>query len=262
METFTLDGGVFRCPDLGLVGNVQLIDSLGTDHFGKVLFGAIREVAPIKHLSAFSFGAGVSPRMLLAENEGEDGLSRSIAHAYSDQYWRFDLANVVAAIRRRQGENRWCVFTTASEIPQYDYKDRCYVSAGLTDRISVSHCEGTDELRLNFYSSAKSAFSNSELHSIYCFSGVLLALLRKHDCLLRRKAIPLGSFAGRLRQLSQRLPLREIEVCDGILQGISSEGIALKLGVSVNTVRTYRKRAYARLQISSQNELMRLIAHG
>ena len=35
--------------------------------------------------------------------------------------------------------------------------------------------------------------------------------------------------------------------------------IGLKLGISVNTVLTYRKRAYGRLHISCQNELMRLI---
>jgi DNA-binding CsgD family transcriptional regulator len=41
--------------------------------------------------------------------------------------------------------------------------------------------------------------------------------------------------------------------------GMTSEAIGLKLGISVNTVLTYRKRAYGRLNISCQNELMRLI---
>jgi DNA-binding CsgD family transcriptional regulator len=40
---------------------------------------------------------------------------------------------------------------------------------------------------------------------------------------------------------------------------MSSEGIGLDMGISINTVRTYRKRAYARLGICSQNELMRLV---
>jgi DNA-binding CsgD family transcriptional regulator len=41
--------------------------------------------------------------------------------------------------------------------------------------------------------------------------------------------------------------------------GLTSERIALKLGVSLNTVLTYRKRAYFRLRISSQNDLLRLM---
>ena len=40
---------------------------------------------------------------------------------------------------------------------------------------------------------------------------------------------------------------------------MSSEAIALTLGISVNTVLTYRKRAYTRLGICSQNELVRFI---
>lgn len=42
------------------------------------------------------------------------------------------------------------------------------------------------------------------------------------------------------------------------MQGKGSEAIALALGIGINTVLTYRKRAYARLG-TSHNELMRLV---
>jgi LuxR family transcriptional regulator, activator of tox operons len=63
----------------------------------------------------------------------------------------------------------------------------------------------------------------------------------------------------RLRQVMPQLKRRESDVCIGIVRGKSSEAIALALGISVNTVLTYRKRAYARLGISSHNELIRLV---
>jgi LuxR family transcriptional regulator, activator of tox operons len=44
-----------------------------------------------------------------------------------------------------------------------------------------------------------------------------------------------------------------------IARGMTSEGIGLQLKIGLNTVHAYRKRAYMRLNISSQNELMRLI---
>src|SRR5690606_16731246 len=53
-----------------------------------------------------------------------------------------------------------------------------------------------------------------------------------------------------------RFPKREVEVCARILHGMSSIGIALDLGVSEETVRTYRKRSYQRLQIASERELL------
>jgi DNA-binding CsgD family transcriptional regulator len=41
--------------------------------------------------------------------------------------------------------------------------------------------------------------------------------------------------------------------------GYSNEAIALDLDLSFHSVRTYRRRAYAKLQVTSQNELFALI---
>ena len=52
---------------------------------------------------------------------------------------------------------------------------------------------------------------------------------------------------------------REKEVCLRILSGFTSEAIAAELGISLHSALTYRKRAYDRLGISSQNELFGLV---
>ena len=62
----------------------------------------------------------------------------------------------------------------------------------------------------------------------------------------------------RLTRIETNLTQREKEVCARILLGMSSEGIGLDLGIKMQSVLTYRKRAYARLNISSQNELFAL----
>ncbi|MCS6931756.1 MAG: helix-turn-helix transcriptional regulator [Acetobacteraceae bacterium] len=69
----------------------------------------------------------------------------------------------------------------------------------------------------------------------------------------------LRASARREADMLSPLTRREREVCRGILSGLSSEGIALSLGVSRNTVLTLRRRAYARLGISSQAELFRRV---
>src|SRR5262249_46720277 len=48
---------------------------------------------------------------------------------------------------------------------------------------------------------------------------------------------------------------REAEICAGIVLGYTVTGMSLNLNISVNTVATHRKRAYAKMRISSQNEL-------
>ncbi len=49
---------------------------------------------------------------------------------------------------------------------------------------------------------------------------------------------------------------REHEVIQHILRGHSSESIGYNLDISITTVKTHRKRAYAKLNISSQSELL------
>ncbi len=51
---------------------------------------------------------------------------------------------------------------------------------------------------------------------------------------------------------------REREITQLILRGHSSQSIAFNLGISLGTVKTHRKNAYAKLGISSQSELLSL----
>jgi DNA-binding CsgD family transcriptional regulator len=51
---------------------------------------------------------------------------------------------------------------------------------------------------------------------------------------------------------------REREVTQMILRGHSSQSICFNLGISLGTVKTHRKNAYAKLNISSQSELLSL----
>ncbi|MEX3845476.1 response regulator transcription factor [Paraburkholderia sp. BR10882] len=54
------------------------------------------------------------------------------------------------------------------------------------------------------------------------------------------------------------LSAREAEIVRLILQGHSSVSISLRLNISITTVKSHRKNAYAKLNISTQSELMAL----
>ena len=56
-----------------------------------------------------------------------------------------------------------------------------------------------------------------------------------------------------------RLSPREAEVCDMLVQGVGVSGTALELGVSENTVRTLRRRAYEKLGVHSATQISALI---
>jgi DNA-binding CsgD family transcriptional regulator len=89
-----------------------------------------------------------------------------------------------------------------------------------------------------------------------------LSILGKHASALWQRGLLLESLSSLeaiercVATAPSALPRREAQVCSRILYGISSLGISLELGVSEETVMTYRKRVYHRLGIATQRELL------
>ncbi len=74
------------------------------------------------------------------------------------------------------------------------------------------------------------------------------------------------SLEARVTALKQRdvgvfglLSPREAQVCDQLLNGVSVAGTAVVLGISDNSVRTLRKRAYAKLRVHSAIQIAALV---
>jgi DNA-binding CsgD family transcriptional regulator len=260
MQAFRLakriSGTSYSCLPRG----AALIDSLGSREFPLRLFKMAHEMTRTEYLSAFSFRRGQAPNILVAENVGRYTASRILAQRYAGKYWRHDLANRVAITDTSGREGCWVVRTNAHEISNLRYRSDCYIANNLEDRISVSRTSDDRTIRLNFYRAKGNAFSEDDAGHIFGWAEVLIALLRQHeDKRFAEERCSDRNLSIRLSRLPDALSEREVDVCVGILQGITSEGIALRLRLSVNTVLTYRKRAYARLGISSQNELMRRV---
>jgi DNA-binding CsgD family transcriptional regulator len=91
---------------------------------------------------------------------------------------------------------------------------------------------------------------------------LLLGLAGKHALLVAPASAPqahreasVRSLEALLVEIERRLTPRERAVCARALAGQTVQGIASELGVRPPTVATLRRRAYAKLNISSLNEL-------
>jgi DNA-binding CsgD family transcriptional regulator len=69
----------------------------------------------------------------------------------------------------------------------------------------------------------------------------------------------LDRWADHLMASSSALSQREAIVCAYALMGYSNEATALNLGLTANSIITYRRRAFAKLDISSHNELIPML---
>jgi DNA-binding CsgD family transcriptional regulator len=260
MEVLNVDEA--RNSDDALRGSVgRLIEVVGTPKFESEVFGAARQAINCEHMSAVVASSAAGPRILMSAAHGPMSIPRPVAEKYARAYW--DLDPATDAIRFCEKTKSLVLRIEPEEdIKDVGYRHECYTLHKLVDRLSIMQRNGTNIYRMNFYSGGRyGRFADSDVRQMVNSADILMSLLVRHhaagvDDGEERTA---EMFRSRLRLVSPKMPQREAEVCTAIMLGMTSEAIAIELGISVNTVLTYRKRAYGRLNISCQNELMRLI---
>lgn len=237
-----------RMPDLiGLAGSAQ---------FEAELFAILNRISSCRHFTVFRHEGDEPPEVAMALNDGSDFIARSIAAKYLGRHWRLDPISMLRDQSIQSGTIS--VINDVSDIDDADYRQDCYTSVGLRNRLTIWYQQGNDLTRLGLYV-GPSGFSDQSIEAICASSDILVAAIHLHLARTARQPQCLDDMRDRVAASCRALPLREAEVCAAIILGLSTEGIALTLGIASGTVQTYRKRAYARLQISSQNELMRLV---
>jgi DNA-binding CsgD family transcriptional regulator len=117
---------------------------------------------------------------------------------------------------------------------------------------------------LSLYRSLRDrSFTDDELARLSLVIPVIAALLRRYWAWFGASKLEASPPDHRIEQIfasfgAEVLTEREREVTQLILRGHSSESIGFNLGISLGTVKTHRKNAYAKLGISSQSELLSL----
>ena len=259
MEVFSLpETGKFEDPWRANVS--RLIDAVATPKFESELFSISRAAINCEHLTAFAVGEDRLPRVLLAANAGNKNVARPLADKYLAAYW--DLDPISRTQEPREGARVALRILPEIDIADGSYRHDCYTNLRIADRFTILQRHGADVYRLSFYSGAGfGRFAECDISQMANSGDLLMSLLIKNDAsnAVKSEAWTPQALMNRLKMVAPGIPAREAEVCTSIMLGMTSEAIGLKLGISVNTVLTYRKRAYGRLRISCQNELMRLI---
>jgi DNA-binding CsgD family transcriptional regulator len=141
------------------------------------------------------------------------------------------------------------------------HREQIYTAHGLSERLSLVTAErGADAsgalLAVNLYRHREQPrFAPAELDRVLAFGATLLAVVQRQIELGTGQPTP----AQRLRRLCPQLTPRELAVCERLLNGLSFDGIAADLGISVATAKTYRNRAFERLGIQHRNALYALV---
>lgn len=240
-------------------GLTALIDGIGTEQFGARLVELLHNECGADHCAAFQLDGDTISILAFNSFDPAQSRMRMVERYVREGLWRKDPALSMARIQ---------LDATSDRLIRVDLNDRGYddlrarIYPQVRDRVVVSGRRDNIELGLSVVrSDPNPEFMAGAIEQLADLSDTLLTAMAKHVSVLMSRP----NVASALTDLHEiencfrarsELPRRELEVCARILYGLSSIGISLDLGVGEESVKTYRKRAYQRLNIGSERELL------
>lgn len=200
-----------------------------------------------------------TPIYMFSGSSGGTELARVQSNLYIDSnFWREDEAYAKARCSGRKGGPspvRMDVMT----LPRGDFRERCYDRRSMRDRLLLSDSNVIVSI---LRSERRGIFTSDDCDRLLLASSLILSVLKKHGEMLWRQSKAGQAFSSLeviedcFAKAPQMFSNREAQVCARIILGMTSTGIALDLGISEQTATTYRRRAYQRLSIACQRELL------
>ncbi|MCW1432276.1 helix-turn-helix transcriptional regulator [Novosphingobium sp. JCM 18896] len=240
----------------------SVIDSLGDERFGQELVSLLNATCGAEHCTLFRFNDQQPSEILAASRDGTDTAHRQFSLFLSGSYWRND-AGIAAAMSGAPSSGLGMKRTDIRALPAGDHRNRLYGRTHIRERILLWGSCGDSTIALSILRPEERGLaSDGELSDLGSIAATLMSLVAKHTDIIDSRArfsLALTSLAEiemTMERADVQLPKREAQVCARIVFGISTAGIAVDLGVGEETVMTYRKRAYQRLVIGSQRELL------
>lgn len=244
-----------------------LIVSIGQDDFDRRLFNWVAGLVPVRILFAIElFDDARTGRVVITEGTDEDLTRR--ARAISKDYAAsdFEQDDVLQGHRRRSPGVLELVVQEGARRHDH-FRIKYYDAMGTPHEVSAFRSEGAATLYLGV-SSGPQGFGTLDIARLRTVLPVTIGLVVHHSRLRRPTRLEGGEadrearFGRLLRGHCPALTAREAQVCAAIATGFRAEAIALRMGISVGTVASHRKHAYAKLRISSQTELFGILFTG
>jgi DNA-binding CsgD family transcriptional regulator len=245
-------------PPMGAVHSTlaALVTAIGRPHFATAALTGLGRVLRVGSWAVYQVWRERPPLMHLSASQGmADTTSPCFAIYRDDGLYRSDSSFDAVHERRRAG-HPVMLRMHADEAPSARHRDAIYVRHGMVERLSVAQVEADGSLlAVNLYRHLpQDRFSAAEVEHFAALAPTLLAAVLRH---VEWAAAASSALPPRdaLRKRCAALTERELDVLERLLRGMTYDGIAADTGLSVATVKTYRMRAFERLDIHSRSEL-------
>jgi len=241
---------------------------LGTPDFWAAFVQLLRACMPFDNVIVIAFRGTSKPQVFFKETWGPDVFAHLdelyLSGAYLlDPVYHFHQRGDSVGIYRLMD-------IAPDQFARSHYYEWYYGRIGITDEVSVLMPVGPDStltISMGKDISSGEIFGPKALDEIRRHEAVILALLVHHlqDARTMPVAVPLSVpglsnlLDGLQRRHGIRLTRRQAEVALLILAGHSSQSIGIRLGISRQTVKVFRRQLYTRCNVTSQAELFAIL---
>lgn len=244
-----------RREDIPLPFVTKVIAGIGTEDLAQYILDAMQPLLPASHCTLFALeSTGRVSALSTASAHG------AVASITAIEYYRnrFDLLdNNMTWLSRKRVPARsqlWMSHQFSDDVSDEHYRELCYTKPGIRERASVLLLDRDGfRVAISFYRNLSfELFSGEDFDTIIRCAPVLQEAVLAHVRKTARRAV---SDALHHRILTN-LAHRERQVISYLLAGKTSRETAALLELSETTVLTYRYRAFAKLGIRSQRDLL------
>ncbi|OGB14415.1 MAG: LuxR family transcriptional regulator [Burkholderiales bacterium RIFCSPLOWO2_12_67_14] len=223
---------------------------------------------PLAQCTIFAFDAGRRPAIVAVGDRSRTQELPNIAEAYVSRFHRLDgsaavmRAELAAAQKAGMAEPRIVLHRQRGEdIVHPEYRRICYELPQVAERLAVlALYEGRRWLSVNLYRGTEHGpFDDAAIAVVEAFAPLIVHAVRLHHTGQAVHQDVSGLLLARLVRRFPALTQRDHDVLAALMDGLSTEALAARLGLTLASARTYQKRVYRKLGVAGQRELLALL---
>jgi DNA-binding CsgD family transcriptional regulator len=244
----------------------EMVEAVGSPVYSKACFRVLAESFDVDHWALFRYDALDTVRCLATASRAYENAAERNIDSFVSRCHKFDPA--LGVYRERFSDDPCLVKMAIGDIGDRQYR-LCFEATHVHERLSFFAGKRDDVIQLCIYrGSPGRTFSPAEMRLFTSLARLIIATTSKHTPVaatsIPRRQLDIVAIERRLDRLPARLSKREREVCACAVLGKSIVETADALDIKRTSVVTYRQRAYEKLKIARQTDLLGLVydVHG
>ena len=219
----------------------------------------------------FAFEPGRQPRVVAVGDRSRTQELPDIAEAYVRRFYRLDGTaalmrdELAAAQKAGSAAPRTLLHRQrGADIAHADYRRICYEQPRVAERLAVMALyEGRRWLSVNLYRGDEHGpFDDAGVAVIEAFAPLIVHAVRLHHTGQAVHQDLSGLLLARLVRRFPALTQRDRDVVAALMQGLATDALAQRLGLTLASAQTYQKRVFRKLGVAGQRELLALLLDG